>query len=100
MYSWERTGKTLIQMMTAIHVTMRSLKRRAEEVGQYLYMDNFISFPGLSDDFHTRGINCCGTVRQNRKGMPRGFVKTLKLKQGDIHARLRGNMTAMVWKDK
>jgi hypothetical protein len=33
--------------------------------------------------------------------MPRVFdKKTLKLKQGDICARLRGKLTAMVWKHK
>jgi hypothetical protein len=33
--------------------------------------------------------------------MPRGHGKnTLKLKLGDICARLRGYLTAMVWKDK
>jgi len=33
--------------------------------------------------------------------MPRGFdKKTLKLEQDGICARVRGNLTAMVWKDK
>jgi hypothetical protein len=46
-------------------------------------------------------INCCGTVRQNWKEMPRGFEsRTLKLKQGDVHARVRGNLTGTVCKDK
>jgi hypothetical protein len=26
--------------------------------------------------------------------------KTLKLKQGDIHSRVRGVLTALIWKDK
>jgi len=44
-------------------------------------MDNFFSSQDLSDDQHTRGSNCCGTVRQNHKGMLGGFDNMmLKLK--------------------
>jgi len=57
-------------MMTATHATVRSLTRRVKGVGHKLYMDNFFFSSGLSDDLYTRGINCCGTVRQNHKGMP------------------------------
>jgi hypothetical protein len=55
------------------------MSKRVEEV--VLYMDSFFSCPDVSDDLYTRGVNCCGTVRQNCKGMPRGlYKKTLKLK--------------------
>jgi hypothetical protein len=47
-------------------------------------MDSFFSSLDIFDDLHTEDINCCGTVSQNCKGMPRGFdSKTLKLKQDD-----------------
>jgi hypothetical protein len=47
-------------------------------------MDNFITSPDIFDDLHTRFINCCRNVRQNYKGMPRGFnKKILKLKWVD-----------------
>jgi hypothetical protein len=32
--------------------------------------------------------------------MPQDFGKELKLKWVDIRTRVRGNLTAMVWKDK
>jgi hypothetical protein len=32
--------------------------------------------------------------------MPQEFRKILKLKWGDIRTRVRGNLTAMIWKDK
>jgi hypothetical protein len=67
--------------LTAAHAAVRSLAKRVEGVGHKLYMDSFFSSPDLFDDLHTRGINCCGTVRQNRKGIPRGiYKKMLKLK--------------------
>jgi hypothetical protein len=87
--------------MTAKHVTVRSQTRGVGRVDHILYMGNFLSFPDIFDDPHVRGINYCGTVRQNCKGMPRGLdKKTLKLKQGDVHVRVRGHLTAMVCKDK
>jgi hypothetical protein len=52
----------------------------------------FFSSPDLFDDLHTRAINCCGTVRPNRKGMPRDFGRKLRPKRGDL--------TSVVWKDK
>ena len=46
-------------------------------------------------------IFCCGTVRLHRKGMPKDLKpKTLRLKHGDIRVRTRGDLTAVVWKDK
>jgi hypothetical protein len=78
--------------MTATHETVRSLARRVEGVGHKLYMNNLFSSSAIFDDLYTRGINYCGTVRQNNKGMPWGLnKKTLKLKQGDIYTRVRGN---------
>jgi hypothetical protein len=32
--------------------------------------------------------------------MPQEFRKTTKLTQGDIRTRVRGHLTAMIWKDK
>ena len=49
----------------------------------------------------TKQIYCCGTVRPNRKGMPQDLGhKKMKLKRGDIHVRTRGDLTAIMWRDK
>jgi hypothetical protein len=86
--------------MTAIHATVAGLMRRVENVGHKIYMDNFFSSPDLSNNLHSRKINCCGTVRLNQKGMPQEFRKTMKLTRGDIWNRVSGNLTAMTGKDK
>ena len=40
-------------------------------------------------------------MRLNRKGMPKDLEpKTLRLKRGDIRVRTRGDLTAVVWRDK
>jgi hypothetical protein len=88
------------ETMTATHATVAGLTRRVENVGHKLYMDNFFSSPDLFNNLHSRKINCCSTVRLNRKDMPQEFRKTMKLTWGDLRTRVRGNPTAMIWKDK
>jgi hypothetical protein len=63
-------------------------------------MDNVFSYPDLFDNIHTKAINCCGTVRPNRKGMPSDFGRKLRLKRGDIKTKVKGDLTAVIWKDK
>jgi len=88
------------QHLTATHVTVTNLTRRVG-VGLKLYMDNFFSSPDLYVDLIQKKIYCCGTVRLNRWGMPKDLKhKTLRLKRGDIRVRTRGELTAVVWRDK
>jgi hypothetical protein len=64
------------QTMTATHRTVRSLTRRAEGAGYKLYMDNFFSSPDTTEELYKRGIHCCGTVRQNHKGIQGTLTRT------------------------
>jgi hypothetical protein len=60
-------------------------------------MDNYDSSLDLHNDLTKQNINCCGSVRPNRKGMPDDFrSKTLELKQRDARGRTNGHMTAVV----
>ena len=64
-------------------------------------MDNFVWSPRRFGDLDRRKINSWGSVRPNRKDMPRDFgPKQLKLKRGDIRVRARGGLTALVWKER
>jgi len=75
--------------------------RGVEGFGHKLYMDNFFPSPDLYDDLAQKKIFCCGTVRLHRKGMPKDLKpKTLRVKCGVIRVRTRGDLTAVVWKDK
>jgi hypothetical protein len=58
------------QHVTATHATVAELMRKIEGRGNKLYMDNFFSSPELFNDLVTKQIQCCGTVRPKRKGMP------------------------------
>jgi hypothetical protein len=67
------------QHLTATNATVTNLTRRVGGVGQELNMDNFFSSPDLFDDLAQKKINCCGTVRLNRKGMPKDLKpKTMR----------------------
>jgi len=96
-----KDGQRVAQQLTATHATVTNLTRRVEGVGHKLYMDNFFSSPDLYDDLIQKKIYCCGTVRLNRRGMPKDLKhKTLRLKRGDIRVRTRGDLTAVAWRDK
>jgi len=87
--------------ITATHGTVLQLIRRVEGLGHKIFMDNYFTSPDLFDDLFQRKINACGTVRQDRRGMPRDIRrKSLKLKRGDIVTRVRGTIRAVRWKDR
>jgi hypothetical protein len=89
------------QHLTATLNTVANLTRGVEGFGHKLYMDNFFSSPDLYDDLAQKKIFCCGTVGLHRKGIPKDLKpKTLRLKRGDIRVRTRGDMMAVVWKDR
>jgi hypothetical protein len=58
----------------------------------------FFSSPELFEDLYHNATNFCGTVRPNQKGMRSTFGK--KLKTEGIKTRVKGELTATIWKDK
>jgi len=67
--------------MTATHVTVTELTARTENVRHKLYMENF--FSSSLDNLHTKTIDCCRTVRPNRKEMLKNFGHKINLKRDD-----------------
>lgn len=67
--------------------------------GYSLYIDNWYSSPDLFHRLHSAGTNVCGTVRMNRKNMPKELGKD-KLKIGEAVTYTSNNITAIKWKDK
>jgi hypothetical protein len=64
-------------------------------------MDNYFSSPDLFDDLATKQIYVCDTVRPNRKGMPQDLVpKKTTLERGNLQVLTRGDLTAILWRDK
>ena len=66
-----------------------------------LFTDNWFTSPALLNALQERGIRLCGSVRSNRKGLPKIDPKAIKsLRQGEWIQRQQGEMTFAVWKDQ
>jgi hypothetical protein len=94
-------GRRKEQGITATYAKVTQLSNKTEVHGHKLNTHTLSHPPKFVDLTKNRNINCCGAVKPNRKGMPGHMdCKTLKLKQGDIRARTRGDLIAMIWEDK
>ena len=71
-------------------------------------MDNYYSSPSLYIELKRKGIGTCGTVRLDRREMPKewkgngkGSVKG-RMKKGDAETKILNSneLTALLWKDK
>ena len=68
--------------------------------GHSLYIDNFYTSPSLFHSLYHTKTNACGTVRTNRRGMP----KFPKIKKGERSVRVLDEdyckLIAMKWCDR
>lgn len=66
-----------------------------------LYTDNWFTSPTLMNALKARGIRLCGSVRNNRKGMPKIAKAAVKaLGKGEWIQRQKDDMSLVVWKDQ
>ena len=81
------------------HVVL-GLLRRANLLnsGYTVYVDNYYTSPTLCDQLTAEDTSCVGTVRKNRKQMPKSL--DLKVGKGNAIFRQRENMVAIKWEDK
>jgi hypothetical protein len=69
------------------------------EKGHTVWLDNFYNSPALARLLKHKGADCVGTLKINRKGVPKA-IKDAKLKHGEIIAQHSGPVTVMKWRDK
>lgn len=71
------------------------------EKGYKLFCDNFYTSPVLAKDLRERKTGCCGTIRQNRTGFPKGLgdAITKQSKRGDTRWHRDGKLLFVQWKD-
>lgn len=65
--------------------------------GHILYIDNWYSSPQLAEFLHDRDTGVCGTVKENRKGMP---ALNAKLNRGEIEVAHNNIWLVIKWMDK
>jgi hypothetical protein len=67
--------------------------------GHTLWMDNFYNSPVLTERLKSTNTNCVGTLRLNRKDVPK-TVGEKKLKKGKMIAQHSGSVSVLKWRDK
>ncbi|XP_042894239.1 piggyBac transposable element-derived protein 4-like [Penaeus japonicus] len=84
----------------ASHKAVADLMESADVLnkGYTLFVDNWYTSPTLFHWLQGRKSNACGTVRANRKWMPKDFAK-LKLNEVDVRSTPTG-MMCLKWVDK
>ena len=69
-------------------------------LGHHLFCDSFFSSPSLFHKLLEKDTHACGTVKANRKGLPKE-LQSLKLKnQGDSVELQKGDLRVTAWRDK
>ena len=69
------------------------------ELGYTMYLDNWYSSPNLYYELLQKQTYAVGTVRLNRKNMPKQFPGR-KLGKGECTSRNANGLMALIWKDK
>ena len=64
-----------------------------------LFFDNFFTSSALVHKLQQEKIFCCGTVRQNRKGMPKDLKKDKDVARGEINRRKSQGLHLVKWMD-
>ena len=68
-------------------------------LGHHVYMDNYYTSPGLFAELHKRGFEACGTLRLDRRGVPREAKAALR--KGNRRAiSVDDDMAIVQWHDK
>ena len=98
---WELyTGKRDdISEKGATYDVVRRLLEDYRGFGYTVYLDNYYSSPVLFQDLFTDNIMACGTVRPNRKGLPKEELKR-RLDRGQHVAWRKNELMVLKWKDK
>ena len=80
------------------HVVME-LTQELQGKGYHVYMDNFYASPGLCKYFYAKGFGSCGTLRLDRKGVPKWF-RTATVIKGEVLTYNDAPVMGLKWHDK
>ena len=66
-----------------------------------VYFDNYFTTPNLLEYLHKKGIYAAGTIRTNRKAIPKEFCEsTKKMNRGEFEYVRSGNLVLHKWMDR
>lgn len=78
---------------------VRELSTLILNQGYTLYLDNWYSSPNIFEYLLANETNAIGTVRNDRKNMPKD-LSSLKLKKGEVASRSSRGILALKWSDR
>jgi hypothetical protein len=85
----------------ATYDTVMRMTQQYQQQQYVLFTDNWFTSPTLMNALQEKGIRMCGSVKRNRKGMPRVSDNAVRsLRQGQWMQRQKEDMTLAVWKDR
>lgn len=83
----------------AERIVMKLIETLQHSDGRILYADNYYSSIPLVKKLHKKKITYCGTLRANRKGIPRTFTR--KMKKAEIYGEESSAKVRIIkWVDK
>jgi len=96
------TGKNLESTINAGLCSRVLLELMTGLVRHRLYTDSYYTSPAVYLELYKNGINCCGTVRTNRRGFPKELIKSKqdKPERGYYYYLSNGPLVAAVWFDQ
>ncbi|XP_063628187.1 piggyBac transposable element-derived protein 4-like [Cydia splendana] len=98
-YTGKNEGENQREMNHGQNVVMKLLKDYENE-GRIVIADNFYSSIGLAEALLDLKTFYCGTLRSNRKGLPKTVIST-KLKKGNITGKMnKKGIRVLKWVDK
>ncbi|KAI8430377.1 hypothetical protein MSG28_000667 [Choristoneura fumiferana] len=89
-------------LQTFIPNIVLTLLQGLENKGHTVWMDNFYNSPALARRLKSLGFDCVGTLRTNRRFVPKELTDLTKAKMrpGQITGLTSGDVDLMVWRDQ
>jgi hypothetical protein len=75
------------------------LSKELEQLCCQVFIDNFFNSPLLQVHMLQKKIYLCGTVRVDRKHMPKNFKPDKEMKRGDMDTMTANGITCVKWMD-
>ncbi|CAG5009983.1 unnamed protein product [Parnassius apollo] len=75
------------------------LSESLQGIGCEIYFDNFFNSPNLQYTLMSKNIKACGTVRSNRKNVPKNMPTDKNMNRGDIFAASSNGISFIKWMD-
>lgn len=98
------SGKQRSEIPATEKAILDLVEGRFEKKGYNLGIDRGFTSPALVQKLYNAKFNVVGTVKSNRKHLPKDLhptrIRQLKMKSGEIKTRCTDIMMAIVWKDK